>query len=120
MPQEPPLAALQRQLNAGHFEQALTTADALLALQKRSVPGWLARARANLSLGRVMDADTDVDQCLRLAPSDPQALMIRAQVDQRLGRIDSAVDRLRPLALEALQSLHRERVVGHRLRAPDD
>lgn len=99
MPQEPPLAALQRQLNAGHFEQALTTADALLALQKRSVPGWLARARANLSLGRVMDADTDVDQCLRLAPSDPQALMIRAQVDQRLGRIDSAVDRLRPLAL---------------------
>ncbi len=98
MPPESPISALQRQLDSGQYESAIQSADALLALQKRSLPAWLARARANLNLGRVMDADADVDQCLRLVPSEPQASLMRAQIDQRLGRVDAAIGRLRTLA----------------------
>jgi tetratricopeptide (TPR) repeat protein len=98
VPPESPLSALQRQLNSGQYESAIQTADSLLATHKRSLPAWLARARANLNLGRVMAADADVDQCLRLAPGEPQASLIRAQIDQRLGRVDAAAERLRALA----------------------
>ncbi|MBU3727842.1 MAG: hypothetical protein FGM37_01125 [Phycisphaerales bacterium] len=94
---EPPLAALQRQLDSGQFEAAVSTADALMAKSRRNPAAWLARARANLSLGRIMDADRDVDECLRLARLEPQAGLMRAQIDQRLGRIDASVDRLQRL-----------------------
>ena len=96
-PPESPIATLQRQLDAGRFEDAIATADGMLAAHKRNFAAWLGRARASLSLGRVADADRDVDEALRLAPSDPQAGLIRASVDQRLGRIDAAVARLRKL-----------------------
>jgi hypothetical protein len=94
---EPPLAALQRQLDSGQFEAALSIADVLIAKSRRHLAAWLARARANWSLGRIMDADRDVDECLRLAPFELQAGLMRAQIDQRLGRIDSAVNRLQRL-----------------------
>ena len=92
------LAELQRCLDAGMHESAVAAADALLAAQRRSFPARLGRARANLSLGRVMDADVDVAEALRLMPQEPQAGLIRAQVDHRLGRIDAAVERLRALS----------------------
>jgi tetratricopeptide (TPR) repeat protein len=97
-PSETPLAALQRQLGSGQYEAAIVTADSMIAANRRSFAAWVARARSSLNLGRVMDADRDVDEALRLAPSDAPASLIRAQVDQRLGRIDAAVERLRRLA----------------------
>ena len=115
------LAELQRCLDAGMHESAVAAADALLAVQRRSVPARLGRARANLSLGRVMDADQDVAEALRLMPQDPQAGLIRAQVDHRLGRIDAAVDRLRaltraggPLGVEATVVLSEVLQFAHR------
>jgi hypothetical protein len=92
------LAELQRCLDAGLHESAVSAADALLAAQRRSFPARLGRARANLSLGRVMDADQDVAEALRLMPQDLQAGLIRAQIDHRLGRVDPAVERLRALS----------------------
>ncbi len=107
-PSESPIATLQRQLDAGRFEDAIATADGMIAANKRSFAAWAGRARANWRLGRTTDADRDADEALRLAPGDPQVGLIRASIDQRLGRIDSAVTRLRrlmsgtgPLATEA-------------------
>lgn len=97
-PAETPIAALQRQLDAGRFEEAIATADAIIATNRRVFAAWLGRARARLRLGHVTDADRDIDEALKLAPSDPHAGLIRAMVDQRLGRIDAAVSRLRRLA----------------------
>ena len=96
-PTEPPLAALQRQLDSGHFEDALATADRLIEQNRRNVGAWIGRARANIRLGRTADADRDLEHALRLSPSDPQAGLLRAMADQRLGRIDDAVARLRRL-----------------------
>jgi tetratricopeptide (TPR) repeat protein len=96
-PAETPVATLQRQLDEGRFEDAVTTADAILASNRRSFPAWLGRLRANVRLGRIADADRDADEALRLAPSDPHAGLLRATIDQRLGRIDPAVARLRRL-----------------------
>ncbi len=97
-PPETPTAALDRLFRANDPAGALRVADQMLAQSKRSFAGWLGRGCANLHLGRLADADNDLDQALRLAPSDPQASLLRGMVDQRLGRVDRAVDRLRPLA----------------------
>ena len=96
-PAETPVATLQRQLDEGRFEDAVTTADAILASNRRSFAAWLGRLRANVRLGRIVDADRDADEALRLAPSDSHAGLLRATIDQRLGRIDPAVARLRRL-----------------------
>jgi tetratricopeptide (TPR) repeat protein len=94
----PTPADLERLLAAGDLAGALRGADALIAQSKRSFPGWLVRGCANLNLGRWAEADADLEMALRLAPSDPQANLLRGMVEQRLGRIDAAVDRLRKVA----------------------
>ncbi len=97
-PPETPTAALDRLFRANDHAGALRVADQMLAQSQRSFAGWLGRGCANFNLGRLADADTDLDHALKLTPSDPQAALLRGMVDQRLGRIDRAVDRLRPLA----------------------
>ena len=107
-PREAPLALLQQQLDAGQYEAAIATADALVVASRRNAAARLGRAHANWNLGRFTDADVDVDECLRLTPSEPQANLLRAQIDQRFGRIGAAIDRLQrlmavpgPIAIEA-------------------
>ncbi len=95
---ETPAAEIERLLTAGAFAQALRACDALIKTSPRIRLGWIGRARANLSLGRIGDADVDLDRALRLDAADPQANLLRGMVDQRLGRIDSAVQRLTKLA----------------------
>ena len=94
-PVEPPLAQLDRLLKQGDAAGALRVADQLIAQSRRSFPGWLGRAIAQMNLGRIAEADADIEQAVRLSPADPQALLIRGLLDQRLGRIDRAVDSLR-------------------------
>ena len=99
MPQtENPATQIESALANGNFGLALRIADKLVATSKRSLLGWISRARSNLGLGRICDADEDLDVAIRLAPDDAQANLLRGMVDQRLGRIDRAVDRLRKLA----------------------
>jgi len=97
-PAEPPLVRLDRLLKQGDMSGALATANELLAQSKRSFPGWLGRAVANLNLGFLVEADADIETACRLAPADLQALLIRGMIDQRLGRIDRAVDSLTRVA----------------------
>lgn len=93
-PTPPTPAELDRLLKAGDLEGALRVADALVAQSRRSLAGWLGRGCVNLKLGHLVEADRDLDTALELAPSDPQANLFRAMVEQRLGRIDEAVARL--------------------------
>ena len=94
-PTEPPLAQLDRLLKQGDAAGALRVADQLIAQSRRSFPGWLGRAVAQMNLGRIAEADADIEQAIRLAPADPQANLIRGLLDQRLGRIDRAAESLR-------------------------
>ncbi len=95
---ENPASQIESALSNGNFGLALILADKLVATSKRSLLGWVSRARANLGLGKICDADEDLDVAIRLAPDDAQSILLRGMVDQRLGRIDRAVDRLRKLA----------------------
>jgi tetratricopeptide (TPR) repeat protein len=97
-PTENPATQIESALANGNFGLALRISGKLVATSKRSLLGWVSRARANLGLGRICDADEDLDVAIRLAPDDAQANLLRGMVDQRLGRIDRAVDRLRKLA----------------------
>ncbi len=94
-PGESPLVTLDRLLKQGDMVGAVRAATQMLAQSKRSFPALLGRACAYLNLGRLVEADEDIEQAQRLAPSDPQMLLIRGLIDQRLGRIDRAVEGLR-------------------------
>lgn len=98
-PTESPASQVERAIAAGDFAAALRIGDALIATSKRSLLGWVTRARANLSLGRLCDADEDLDSAQRLAASDAQVTLLRGIVDQRLGRVDQSIAALRPLAM---------------------
>lgn len=113
MPERAPTPAeLERLLAQGRHPAAVRAADAMLAQSRRNFAAWLGRGCANLHLGRLTDADADLDAALRLAPDDPQAHLLRGMVEQRLGRIDAAIARLSrvahsqaPQALEAAVTL---------------
>ncbi len=120
-PTETPGSQIERFISAGDFVGALRLADKLVASSKRSLLGWVTRARANLSLGRLCDADEDLDVALRLASDDAQATLLRGMVDQRLGRVDRAVERLgalavskSPYAIEASVTLAETLFFAHR------
>ena len=85
-------------MRQGDAAGALRIADELIAQSKRSFPGWLGRAVACLNLGRLVEADEAIDVARKLAASDPQVQLIGAMIDQRLGRIDRAVEHLSRLA----------------------
>ena len=91
-PTENPATQIESVLSAGNFGLALRLSDKLVATSKRSLLGWISRARSNLGLGRICDADEDLDVAIRLSPDDAQANLLRGMVDQRLGRIDERED----------------------------
>jgi Sulfotransferase family len=91
---ENPTALLERLLGQGDAAGALRVADQMIAQSRRSFAGWLGRAVAQMRLGRIAEADRDLDEAIRLSPTDAQALLIRGMLDQRLGRIDRAVESL--------------------------
>ena len=94
---ESPADEINRLLREGKAPDALAAAKAFLAKQPQSFLGRIGHCRANMFLGNFVDAEVDVDLALKLSPKDPQAQLIRACIDQRLGRIDAAVALLRPL-----------------------
>ena len=82
------------------FGEVLALTDKLTAKNPRDTAAWHARARAALGVGRLRVADDAADRALRFGNNSPDLLMIRAVIDNRLGRSSAAIDRL--LALIAL------------------
>jgi hypothetical protein len=120
-PTELPTTAIERLLRSGDAAGALRIADELIKQSRRSFPGWLSRGCANMNLGRLADADVDIDTALKLSPTDPQASLLRGMIDQRLGRIDNAIKHLRrvsassaPQSIEASNALAEVLWFAHR------
>ena len=91
---ESPAIAIDRSLASGDARGALAIADAEVAKSRRSFAGWLGRVRAKLQLGWIAEADADLDELLRLAPGDPQVLLLAGILAQRLGRVDRGIESL--------------------------
>ena len=98
--------------------RALDLADRVLARSRSDLAGWLGRACANLGLGRWAEADIDSRAAERLAPQDPNVLLVRGVAHYRLGRMEESarilrglVERSAPNRLEAAvalaETLHR-------------
>ena len=98
MARETPAARIERLLKAGDNAGALRAADEMLRQSPNSFLARLARARANMQLSNNIEAEADIDLALQLSPNDEGARILRATMDLRLGRIDKAVDMLRPIA----------------------
>jgi tetratricopeptide (TPR) repeat protein len=115
-------AEIEQLLAAGRAEDALRAADALCARSRRNLNAWLARASANMRLGRIEAAVADLETGERAAPGDRRTAFLRAHADQQLGRMEPAVARLRPiaygggpLALEAWMALCDTLFIANRL-----
>ncbi len=94
---ESPAAEIDRLIQQGKGVEALAAAKALLAKSPQSFLARLGHARANILLANFVDADVDTDLALQLSPNDAHANLVRGCLDQRMGRIDAAIARLRPI-----------------------
>lgn len=89
---------VERLLAAGRAPEALQVAERWASKARGSVGPLLGRASANMQLGRIDAADRDLEAAARVAPSDARVRFLHGLVDQQLGRTDSCLSRLRPLA----------------------
>ena len=96
---ELPAAKIDRLLAARDANAALQVADELLAKLPSSPVGHLGRTRALLAIGRPLEAHRALDRALAVAPNDPVANTILANIDAQAGRDTEAIERLRPFAL---------------------
>jgi hypothetical protein len=95
---ETPVARIERLLASGDAAGARVAADQLLAQIPNSFLARLARCRANIELRNFIDAESDIGLALALSPKDDHANLVRARLDQRLGRNESAFERFRRIA----------------------
>ena len=65
-----------------------------IALARGNSVGWFLRGALHLRLGRLSEAEADLDAALRLCPDDPDVLIDRALVDLKSHRPAEAVARL--------------------------
>ena len=89
---------VERLLAVGRAPEALQAADRWTAAAAGSIGAWLARASANMHLGRIDAADRDLETAAKLAPGDERVRFLHGLVDQQLGRTDACLERLRGLA----------------------
>ena len=78
---------------------------------------WLDYVRVLIERQTYPVALEQVDQRLRIAPSDPEARFLRATILAGLGRHDEAVPIFRELISETPQCNHLRIVLGHSLKA---
>jgi len=78
---------------------------------------WLDYVRVLIERQTYPVALEQVDQRLRIAPSDPEARFLRATILAGLGRHDEAVPIFRELISETPQRNHLRIVLGHSLKA---
>ena len=116
------LATIEAHLAAGRLGDALKAAESRCAKAPRDVLSWLALAKANLAVDRTDAADRAIESAAAIAPRDERVLFLGGQLDQRFGRIDRSVERLRtvalgggPLAREAWMALCEALYLGGRL-----
>ena len=72
------------------FDEAVRVADAGLAVNPNNPYLYVDRAEAEISLGRLDKAKSDMQQAIRLSPDDPW----RVNWDRQLGNIEFAAGRL--------------------------
>jgi hypothetical protein len=92
------MARIERLFDAGDNAGALQLANDFLQQSPSSFLARFARARANLRMANYVDAETDIELALKLSPNDEHARVVRANMDLRLGKIDRALELLRPIA----------------------
>lgn len=88
----------ERAITVGDFALALRLAEQELAVSKRSIVAWTSRIRAKIGLGQTCEADEDIDFAIRLDGNNTYLKWLRALIDQRLGRVDRAIDGAQQLA----------------------
>jgi adenylate cyclase len=92
------------------FDEAVRVANAGLAVNPNNAWLYSARAVAEISLGRLDEARSDIQQAIRLSPNDP----IRVEWDRHLGNIEFAAGHLEA----AIDAYHKALDAGDRTPFP--
>ncbi|MFM7807996.1 MAG: hypothetical protein ACKPEA_08705, partial [Planctomycetota bacterium] len=85
-----PAAEIQALIQAEQYMKAFDLSERVLARSRGDLAGWLGRACANLGLGRWAEADVDSRAAERIAPDDPNVLLVRGVAHYRLGRMEES------------------------------
>jgi O-antigen ligase len=72
------------------FGDSLAATDRALAIEPYAIPTWLVRAEAALDSGDARAALDNADRALQLFVDYPDALVVRALAETRLGNADAA------------------------------
>ncbi len=97
---ERPLAEADRLRQAGEREAAVAAYDAALAAAPDAVEGYFGRAAALLALGRLPEAEADLDRVVEAGGRTLEpARLNRAEVRRRRGDLAGALDDLAALLL---------------------
>ena len=72
------------------FGDSLAATDRALAIEPYAIPTWLVRAEVALDSGDPRTALDDADRALQLFHDYPDALVVRALAQSRLGQADAA------------------------------
>ncbi len=70
----------------GRSVEAIDALDEAIRLNRNLAKAWSTRGEALWNLGRFNEAIPAVDKALQLQPSNPEALKLRKQIRQELGR----------------------------------
>jgi adenylate cyclase len=92
------------------FDEAVRVANAGLAINPNNPYLFQARAIAKISLGRLDEAKSDMQQAIRLSPDDPW----RVDWDRQLGNIEFGAGRLE----SAIDAYHKALDAGDRTQWP--
>ena len=77
-------------LQTDSYEDAVRSADRVLALDPERAQAVYIRGRANFSAGKKEEALIDAERAVAMLPDDYSALLLRAAILQDLGRRDEA------------------------------
>ena len=84
-------------LQTGCYDQSVSVYTQLLQREPGNVPAHVGLGRTYLQMGRPEAAATCCEKALAASPEDINAIALAADIDEKQGRLEQALDRLRPL-----------------------
>ena len=84
-------------LHTGCYDQALSIYTQLLQRAPENVPAHIGLGRTYLQTGQPEDATACCSAALVMSPRDIDAIALAADIDDKQGRLEQALERLQPL-----------------------
>lgn len=110
-------------LQTGCYDQAVSIYTRLLQHDPENVPAHVGLGRACLQMGRPEAAADSCERALAVSPGNIDAIVLAADIDEKQGRLEQTLERLRPLIIAGVfnpQIVLAYAAVCRSLKVPED